>query len=181
MSRYLAAALLLASLVPAAALAAGTTLDVKRLALSERDVPAGAKRMSQKENRSAPLPGGTGHVYTTTFQFRVGRRTQAVGAILLASPSVAVARRAYAVAVKDAKASAAAPLTLPTLGDEQYAALFGRPALDEASGVVWVRKGTVVWQVQVSSVENPFGFSKAAARAALTTYALKQKQRVGTR
>ena len=53
--------------------------------------------------------------------------------------------------------------------------------IDEASGVVWVRKGTVVWQVQVSSVENPFGFSKAAARAALTTYALKQKQRVGTR
>lgn len=179
MSRSLTAALLLAVLVPSVALAAGTTLDARRLALSERDLPPSPKRMSQKENRSAPLPGGTGHAYTTTFQFRVGRRTQAVGTIVLAAPSVAVARRAYAAAVKEAKTSAAAPLTLTRLGDEQYAALFGRPALNEASGLVWVRKGTVVWQVQVSSVENPFGFSKTEARAELTKYALRQRARIG--
>lgn len=161
------------------ALAATMLRDAKSLALREADFPASVQRMSQKENRAAPLPGGTGQAYTTTFQFRVGRRTKAVGTIVITAPSVGVARSVYAAAVADARKSAVAALRLPGLGDQQYAALYGRPALDETSGVVWVRKSTVVWQVQASSVQNPFGFSQRDALAELTTYALKQKRRVG--
>ena len=174
------ALLVLAAALLPAALAASGTLDARRLALQPSDLPASAKRMSEKESRSAPLPGGAGRVYTTTFQFQAGRRTKAVGTIVIAAPSAAVARRVFAAAHADARQNAAMPLSLPALGDEQFAALYGRPAADEASAAVWVRKSTVVWQIQVSSVKSPFGFSKTEARAELTRFALKQKQRVGT-
>lgn len=177
--RCLTTTLLLAVLGSSVAVAASAFLDAKRLALREQDFPPTVQRMSEKENRAAPLPGGTGHAYTTTFQFRVGRRTQAVGTIVIAAPSVAVARRVYSTSVAEAKKRAASALALPGLGDQQYGALYGRPALDEASALVWVRRRTVVWQVQVSSVRNPFGFSKSEARQELTRYALKQKRRVG--
>lgn len=168
---------LAAALAPTASAAPGA-LDGKRLALQPSDLPASAQRMSEKANSAAALPGGTGEVYATTFQFRVGRRTEAVGVLVVTAPTAAVAGRAYAAAISDARKRAVAAVQLPRLGDEQYAALYGRPSLDETSGAVWVRQGTVVWQVQVSSVSNPFGFSKAAARAELTKYALKQKHRV---
>lgn len=86
-----------ALVVGSSALAATTTpSDAKRLALREADFPVSVKRMSERENRSAPLPGGTGEAYTTTFQFRAGRRTKAVGTIAITAPSVAVARSVYA-------------------------------------------------------------------------------------
>ncbi len=173
------AGLVTAALATATALAAMSALDAKSLALRAQDVPPSAKRMSQKENRTARLPGGTGQAFTTTFQFLQGRRVQAVGAIVFTAPTASVARRTYDAAVREAKREAAAPLLLSPLGDEQYAALYGRPQLDEASAVVWVRRNTVVWQIQVSSVKNPFGFSRAEARAELTRYAVKQKRRVG--
>lgn len=160
--------------------AAGTTLDARQLALTERDFPAPARRMSEKETRSARLPGGTGQAYATTFQFRSGRRTQTVGSLVITAPSKAVARKVYAVAVADAKKSAASSLRLPALGDEQYAALYGRPALDEAAALVWVRRGNVVWQVQTASVRNPFGFAPSDALRELKTYATKQRRRVDT-
>jgi len=172
-------AAIITTVVTASAFGATEVLDAKRLALREQDFPATVKRMSQKENRSASLPGGTGQAYTTTFQFRNGRRTQLVGTIVITAPSASVARRVYAAAVADSKEDAVATLRLPALGDQQYAALYGRAAVNETSGLVWVRKNTVVWQVQTSSVRNPFGFSQPEALAELTTYALKQKRRVG--
>jgi hypothetical protein len=176
--RTTGAALLVAGVVASTALASTVTLDARSLALREQDFPRPATRMSQKENRAAPLPGGTGQAYTTTFQFRVGRRTQAVGTIVITAPTVASARRVYAAAVADASRSAVSTVGLRRLGDEQYAALNGRPGLNEASGVVWVRRGAVVWQVQVSSVRNPFGFARAEAIAELTRYAARQQGRV---
>jgi hypothetical protein len=170
---------LVAVAVASAALASTTTRDARGLALREQDFPSSVKRMSQKENRSAALPGGTGQAYTTTFQFRVGRRLQSVGTIVITAPSAAVARSAYAAATASSKGGAVAALRLPPLGDQQYAALYGRPAVNETSAVVWVRRNTVVWQIQTSSVRNPFGFSQREALAELTTYALKQKRRVG--
>ncbi len=175
----LAMAMAMAAVLTSAAVAATGTLDARRLALTERDVPPSAQRMSQRQNRAAPLPGGTGQAYTTTFQFRVGGRTQAVGLVVITAPSARVARRVYRAAVDEAKKSSAAALEVAPLGDEQFAALYGRPSLDETSALVWVRRNTVVWQIQVSSVTNPFGFSTTEARVELTRFALKQKQRVG--
>ena len=175
----LAAALVGVALVPSSAVASTAVLDAKRLALSEFDFPTSVQRMSQRESRVAPLPGGTGQAYTTTFQFQAARRTKAVGTIVITASSAAVARSVYAAAVADARRSAVATLRVPALGDQQYAALYGRPALDDASAIVWVRKNTAVWQIQVSSVRNPSGFSRAEALAELVTYAVKQKRRVG--
>jgi hypothetical protein len=171
--------MLAAGFMTSTAIASTTILDAKSLALHEKDFPPSAKRMSQKENRAAPLLGGTGQAYTTTFQFRAGRRTQAVGTIVITAPTVAIARRVYAAAVAEARKTAVSTLRLPPLGDQQYAALYGRPALAETSGLVWVRRSTVVWQVQVTSVRNPFGFARAEALTELATYATKQKRRVG--
>jgi hypothetical protein len=181
MGRVRYATVAVAALVAAAGAAASVTArDAKSLALRPADFPATAKRMSEKENRSAALPGGTGQAYTTTFQFRVGGRTEAIGTIVITAPSAAVARRVYAAAVADARKSAVGALRLPRLGGEQYAALHGRPAVDETSGLVWVRTNTVVWHLQATSVRNPFGFSRAEAQAELTRYALKQMRRIGT-
>lgn len=126
------------SVATSAAVAETTALDPRRLALTERDFPASVKRMSAKENRSAPLPGGTGHAYTTTFQFRAGRRTAAVGTIVIAAPSAAVARRVYASAVAEAKQGAAAPLALPQLGDAQYRGLLDVRRQAEAPRGFWL-------------------------------------------
>jgi len=164
----------------AGSVASVTAPDAKSLALRQADFPAPAARMSEKENRSAALPGGTGQAYTTTFQFRVGRRTESIGTIVITAPSASVARRVYAAAVADARKRAVGALRLPRLGDEQYAALYGRPSVDETSGLVWVRKNTVVWQVQATSVRNPLGFSRTAAQAELNRYAWKQMRRVGS-
>lgn len=179
-SARLTAVFVTALVVVAGVPAATTTLEAKSLALRQADLPALATRTSEKENRSAALPGGRGHAYATAFRFRVGRRTQVIGTTVITAPSATVARRVYAAAVSDARRSAVAVLSLPRLGDEQYAALYGRPSLDEASGLVWVRRNTVVWQIQVNSVSNPFGFSRAEAQAQVSRYALKQMRRVGT-
>lgn len=177
--RLLLACVIVALLAPTSGAARSTTLDARRLALQAQDVPASARRMSQRENRAAALPGGTGHVYTTTFQFAAGKRTQGVGTIVIAAPSEAVARSVFASVVVDAKAGAARTLRLAKLGDEQYAALYGRPDLGEAGGLVWVRTRTVVWQVQTSSIRNPFGFTTTEATRELRKYAMKQRVRVG--
>jgi hypothetical protein len=161
--------------------AAATALPARSLALSEQDFPASVKRMSQDENRFAPLPGGVGQAYTATFQFRNGARTESVGTVVITAPSETVARRVFATTVTEARKGAVATLRVPPLGEQQYAALYGRPALHETSALVWVRNDTVVWQIQVSSVRNPFGFTRADALAELTTYAAKQKRRVGAR
>lgn len=179
--RAAALVVVLAGFVVAAAAAAptATPLDARRLALTQRDLPSGAVRMSQKENRAAALPGGTGHAYTTTFQYRTGSRTKAVGVTVVTAPSAAVARAVWAQAAAEARRGSAGTVRLPRLGDQQLAVLHGRVALDEVAGVVWVRKRTVVWQVQVSSVRNPFGFSRAEAVAELTRFSVAQQRRVG--
>jgi hypothetical protein len=176
--------MILAGAVLAAFLAASSHAvpllrDAKRLALGPSDFPPAAKRMSEKENRAASLPGGSGQAYTTTFQFRHGRRTEAVTAIVITAPSAAVAARVYTSAVAGAKGDVAAPLRLSSLGDRQFAFLHGRPRVNETSGVVWVLRNTVVWSLQVSSVQNPFGFSRVEALAELSAYGAKQKRRVG--
>jgi hypothetical protein len=180
-ARATVAATVLAAAIAAGAAAApaSSPLDARRLALTTGDLPTGATRISQQENRTAALPGGRGHAYTTTFAFNTGRRTVNLNVIVVAAPSVATARAVWAEATAEARRLSAATIRLRALGDQQLAVLHGRAALDELAGVVWVRKRTVVWQVQVSSVRNPFGFSQAEAVSALMRYALAQRRRVG--
>jgi hypothetical protein len=176
------AASLVAGLVAATAFGATSILDAKSLALRQQDFPPSARRAAQNENRSALLPGGgTGQAYATTFDFREGSRTKAVGLIVITAPTVAIARRVYSTYVADARrtASPMSTLTLPALGDQQYAALVGLSVLHEASAVVTVRRKTVVWQLQVSSIRNPFGYTRAEALVELKKYATKQQRRVG--
>jgi hypothetical protein len=167
----------LAGILSAVSLA-GTVKDAKALALRVGDFPTPVQRVSETETRAARLPGGTGRLYEATFKLHAGRRVKSVGTIVITAPSVDVARRAFQKVAADARATAAAPLALPRLGDQQYAALYGRPALDEASALAWVRMGTVVWQIQTSSVSSPFGYSRREALLELTKYARKQQRRV---
>ena len=176
-SRAAVVAVAAAAGIASAASPAGTVKNARALALRTADFQMPAQRVSENENRAAHLPGGTGQAYQATFKLHAGERVELVGTIVITAPSVDVARRAFVKVSSDAKATAAAPLTLPRLGDQQYAALFGRPAVDEASALVWVRTGTVVWQIQTSSVSKPFGYSRREALLEVTKYARKQQLR----
>jgi len=70
-------------------------------------------------------------------------------------------------------------LDLPPYGDEQFARGSTDPT-DELAVMVFVRKGTVVWQVLVSP-SLTFKPTEAQMVEVLETYAAKQKARVGTR
>ena len=164
------------------AVLAGTDCDAAERAAprSHRARPAsGTVRMSEKANPAAVLSGGSGHAYTTTFRYRTGPRTKVVGVIVVTAPSAAGARAVWAQSVAVARPGSSGTVRLPTLGDEQVAVLHGRVALDEVAAVIWVRRRTAVWQVQVSSLRSPFGISRAEAVAELTRYSVAPKRCVG--
>ena len=69
-------------------------------------------------------------------------------------------------------------LNLPAYGDEQI----GRVATHPGTGLgvmVFVRKGTVVWQMRVATSPLQFQATEAQMLAVLEIYAAKQKARVG--
>ena len=70
-------------------------------------------------------------------------------------------------------------LDLPPYGDEQFARGSTDPT-DELAVMVFVRKGTVVWQMLVSP-SLTFEPTEGQMVAVLETYAAKQKARVGAR
>ena len=70
-------------------------------------------------------------------------------------------------------------LDLPPYGDEQIARGSIDPA-DELAVMVFVRKGTVLWQMLVSP-SLTFDPTEAQMVAVLETYAAKQKARVDAR
>jgi hypothetical protein len=100
------------------------------------------------------------------------------------APSVAAATKLFA----DGKAAQTgffsdfptdhvADLTLPHYGDEQFA-LVG-PDGGGPQAMVFVRKGSVVWELRVSHNPAQWTVTKAPVVALLKTYAAKQKARVG--
>jgi hypothetical protein len=70
-------------------------------------------------------------------------------------------------------------LDLPSYGDEQFARGSTDPT-DDLAVMVFVRKGTIVWQMLVSP-SLTFKPTEAQMVAVLETYAPKQKARVDTR
>lgn len=169
--------------LPASAGAGTQVEDAKKLALQASDLPPSARRMSEKSNRSAPLPGGgRGHAYTTTFQFPSGLKRELVTVVVVATGSEATARPVHAQLIAQAKrAPGAFAVPLRSYGAGQYAWLSGRVGLGEAQADILVRQGAVVWGIGVST--NPtakdFGFTRAEAVAELSKYAARQQRRIG--
>jgi hypothetical protein len=180
--RLLAVALTLLTLAASAGAATGIA-DARKLALQAPDFPSSARRMSEKSNRSAPLPGGRrGQAYTTTFQFPSGLKRELVTVLVVATGSGATARAVHAQLVAEAKrVPGALAVRLRSYGAGQYAWLSGRVGLGEAQADILVRRGSVVWAVGVSTdpTAKEFGFTRAEAVAELSKYASKQQRRVG--
>lgn len=164
------------------ALAAAGALDAKRLALQTSDLPSSAKRMSEKENRAATLPGGQrGQVYTTTFQFPKGRKRERITVVVVTSGSAGTAGRVFDSLVAEAKRETGRTLVrVGALGAAQHVTLTGRVQLAEAGVEAIVRQGAVVWvlDIQTDPLAKEYGLTRAEALAELATYGAKQKRRV---
>jgi hypothetical protein len=166
--------------------AVATAASPKSLALEKADFPANARRTFQQASPSAPLPGGGhGPAYAATFRIPRGQKREDVHILVVTPGSTARARAVFARAVADAKDFVGivqhSNPRLPTYGDAQYVAVTGDPGAEETGGRIWVRKGSVVWGIEVSTdpLAHDFGLSKAETIAELRTYARKQQRRAG--
>ena len=179
-------ALIGALVVTAGVASAVAATDPKGLALRQSDFPANARLAFEQARPSAPLPGGGhGRAYAATFRIPRGQKREDVHVLVVTPGSVAKARGVFARAVADAKdfvdtVQHSNP-RLPTYGDAQYVAVTGDPGAEETGGRIWVRKGSVVWGIEVSTdpLAHDFGLSRAMTLAELRTYARKQKLRAG--
>jgi hypothetical protein len=168
------------------AVTAVTAADPKGLALRPSDFPANAQLTFEQARRSAPLPGGGhGPAYAATFRIPRGQKREDVHVLVVTPGSAAKARGVYARAVADAKefvdiVQHSNP-RLPTYGDAQYVVVTGDPGAEETGGRIWVRNGSVVWGIEVSTdpLAHDFGLSRAATLAELRKYARKEQLRVG--
>jgi len=165
---------------------AATAPDPKGLALRQSDFPANARLAFEQARRSPPLPGGGhGPAYAATFRIPRGQKREDVHILVVTPGSAAKARGVFARAVADAKdfvdtVQHSNP-RLPTYGDAQYVAVTGDPGAEETGGRIWVRKGSVVWGIEVSTdpLAHDFGLSRATTLAELRTYARKEQRRAG--
>jgi hypothetical protein len=179
-------ALVAALLAITGAATAATATDPKALALRQADFPANARLAFEQARRSAPLPGGGhGPAYAATFRIPRGEKREDVHILVVTPGSVAKARGVFARAVADAKdfvdiVQHSNP-RLPAYGNAQYVAVTGDPGAEETGGRIWVRKGAVVWGIEVSTdpLAHDFGLSRATTLAELRTYARKERQRAG--
>lgn len=173
-----------AAVLAAAGAATGALKDPKVLALRLSDFPANARLVNQNATSNARLPsGGTGRAYTAGFAFRNGTRDEQVVITVITTGTAARARSLYAAVRKEALSKTKADTAvIPRYGDQQLLATF----YDGRGPNVWteeliVRKGTVVWYLQVGahpSSSKPF--PRAQALAELKTYAGKQRARVAS-
>ena len=69
--------------------------------------------------------------------------------------------------------------TLPRYGDEQFAFWMKRTPNNGPEAGLFVRRGSVVWQMTVTGVPREWGTTRAQVVAQLKKYALKQQRRVG--
>jgi hypothetical protein len=183
MTRTVAVAATLVALAGAATAAAAT--DPKSLALRRSDFPAKARRTFE-QSRGINLPGGFhAPAYAMTYRIARGDKREDVHLIVIATGSVGRARAMYAAAVRDAKEFVDSVQhsnpRLPSYGDAQYVAVIGDPGAEETGGQMWVRKGSIVWGLDIKTdpLAKDFGFSEAQTLTELRTYARKEKARAG--
>jgi hypothetical protein len=70
-------------------------------------------------------------------------------------------------------------ITLPRYGDEQFAFAYSGGTGGGGHAAVFVRKGSVVWEVRTAPVPFQWKASEALAIAQLKIYAAREKTRVG--
>lgn len=177
---------LIAALVVTTGIAAAAGPSAQSLALRKSDFPAGARLAFEQARPSAPLPGGGhGPAYAATFRIARGQKREDVHILVVTAGSAARARGVFARGAADAKdfvdtVQHSNP-RLPAYGDAQYVAVTGDPGAEETGGRIWVRKGSVVWSLEVSTdpLAKDFGLSKAQTLAELRTYARKEQLRAG--
>ena len=172
-----------AAVLTAAGVAGGALQDPKTLTLRASDLPAKARFVDQNSTNNARLPGGgTGRAYTAGYAFRNGTRDEEVVVTVVTTGTALLARGLFAAVRKEALSKTKADTTaIPRYGDQQLLATF----YDGRGPNVWteeliVRKGTVVWYLQIGahpSSSKPF--SRAQALAEVKKYAGKQKVRAG--
>ena len=171
-----------ACVAAAAAVAATSVKDPKRLVLQPADVPAGAHAST------SGVPGSLARTHSATYNFRVGSREEEVTSNVAASRTPRAAATVYerTVAAYSGVGNEKV-LRLPAYGDEQFAR-FVPPA---ARAELIVRTNTVVWMLSVERCgpyshtgcffgRTPPKLTMAQGLVELRKYALKQKARVGS-
>lgn len=186
------AVLLFVAGAAAIANAATTAKDPQALALQPSDFPAGA--VSTTAYPYQPLPGGRVLAYTATYVFKSAGQPEMVTVDVQVAKSLADARSQYKLRLaSETKLPDEKALTLPAYGSEQSAAFRHRKVFGatENTGVVVVRKNTVVWMLSIencgpnSNCGNPVSntippISQAQAVRELKIYAAKAKARIGS-
>jgi hypothetical protein len=197
------AAVLAAATVTTAALAATAIRDPLRLALQRADMPANTRQAPP----DAPSPARMNPAHLTPLGVRglkgasYAYKWPAGGTVatplgpwdkewylsgdVFAAPDLAGARKLFDLG-KRARTGffsdfpdepTTVRVTLPAYGDQQFALYSAHRA--GLGAMVFVRKGTVVWQLRIAPIPRQFRPTKAQVLAVLRTYAAKQKTRVG--
>jgi hypothetical protein len=174
--RLAAAVLITAGLAAGSAFAAGA-LNAKNLVLQASDMPSGAKRVSFGSSKGAIKIPRTikGQVAYVGYRFKSGGATEMVAAAAGVVKSTQDGHDVLVYMKKQLSRSGTFKnLSLPSYGDEQFSA--GASTSGFSAGVVFVRKGTRLWEVVVSGFPS---FSKTKMLSELKKYAAKEKARAG--
>ena len=169
-----------AVILAGAALAAEAARDPLRLVLQRVDMPAGAKwtngRMPASFARGLAAQGLRGRAAFHSTQIPLGTaRYKAVDGLVVVVADAAQGRRAFRLFREDLAPRAQDTVRLPSYGDQQLATVTTRPTV---KAEVLVRKGAVVWQLEVATGGTAV-MTRAQALGELKKYATKQKRRIG--
>lgn len=195
--RTISVLLVTAAAVASAALAAPAARDPLALTLKQADLPAGARYSVGRDPASglrALGRGLKGASYTATFSAggtvstplgTLDREWFLEGSVIVA-PSRSAARSLFQLG-KRARIGFFSDfpgtpryVRLRSFGDQQLAFVSRASAAGGVSGAVFVRKGSVVWQLRVAPIPRQFRPTQAQVLTQLRAYAAKQKRRVGS-
>ena len=183
----------LAAALATSALAASAALNPTSLILRARDFPSGTKTgldllsAAQLAHLDRGLRGAlwTASVPAGSVNTSYGRqpKTWSVAGDVVVAPNRSSAQRLFRLA-KDTGAGfashATGPIgTLPRYGDDQFAFWMNRTPNNGPEAGLFVRRGSVVWQMTVTGVPREWRTTRAQVLAQLRRYALQQQRRVG--
>ena len=184
----------LAAALGGSALAAPTAPNPASLGLRAGDFPSGTKTgldllsAVQLAHLDRGLRGAlwTASVPAGSVKTSYGSqpKTWSVAGDVVVAPNQSSAQRLFRL-VKDTGAGfashATGPIgfTLPRYGDEQFAFWMNRTPNNGPEAGLFVRRGSVVWQMTVTGVPREWRTTRAQVLAQLRRYALQQQRRVG--
>ena len=164
------------------ALAASAAQSPLTLVLTRRDFLAGAKytvaRMPASFSQGLSALGVKAEGAYVSVQVATGTaKYRAIDSFVVTAASAAQARTAFTAFKEELTLSDTSRIRLPSYGDEQLAVIQA-PKLGGLGASLLVRKGRVVWQLEVGGGGLQV-MSRATLVAELQEYARKQKTRVG--